>query len=288
MLRAQLARCNLRTVDSCFFDRYVGIDCSGAKTPTSSLPGLRVYVANRNSFPSEVQPPSSLRKYWTRRGIAEWLVEHLSEARPTLVGIDHGFSFPVRFFDEYRLPHEWPAFLDDFQKHWPTDHDIYVAFVREGVCGNAAARRGNASWRRVTEQRARAKSVFHFNVRGTVANSTYAGIPWLRYTRLQTVGVHFWPFDGWVIPRGRSVIAEVYPSLWSRAFEKGKRNDHQHDAFSIAEWMRRSDVDGTLAKFFTPNLELAEKKAADAEGWILGLHDVDSFSRIKPATGLRS
>jgi hypothetical protein len=124
----QLARCNLRTVDRCFFDRYVGIDCSGAKTPTSSLPGLRVYVANRNSFPSEVQPPSSPRKYWTRRGIAEWLVEHLSEARPTLVGIDHGFSFPVRFFDEYRLPHEWPAFLDDFQKHWPTDQDIYVAF----------------------------------------------------------------------------------------------------------------------------------------------------------------
>jgi hypothetical protein len=116
---------------------------------------------NRNSFPSEVQPPPSPRKYWTRRGIAEWLVEHLSEARPTLVGIDHGFSFPVRFFDEYRLPHEWPAFLDDFQKHWPTDHDIYVAFVREGVCGNAAARRGNASWRRVTEQRARAKSVIY-------------------------------------------------------------------------------------------------------------------------------
>jgi hypothetical protein len=51
-------------------------------------------------------------------------------------------------------------------------------------------------------------------------------------------------------------------SLWSRAFEKGERNDHQHDAFSIAEWMRRSDVDGTLAKFFTPNLELAEKKGS--------------------------
>ena len=123
----------------------------------------------------------------------------------------------------------------------------------------------------MTEQRARAKSVFHFDVQGNMANSTHAGIPWLRYIRLQTVGIHFWPFDGWVIPRGRSVIAEVYPSLWSRAFEKGERNDHQHDAFSIAEWKRRSDVDGTLSKFFTPNLELAEKKAADAEGWILGV-----------------
>ena len=74
-----------------------------------------------------------------------------------------------------------------------------------------------------------------------------------------------------MIPSGRSVIAEVYPSLWNRAFAKGERNDHQQDAFSIAEWMRRSDLDGTLAKFFTPNLDLAEKKAAEAEGWILGV-----------------
>jgi hypothetical protein len=27
----------------------------------------------------------------------------------------------------------WPAFLDDFQHHWPTDDDIYVDFVRVGV-----------------------------------------------------------------------------------------------------------------------------------------------------------
>lgn len=36
------------------------------------------------------------RKYWTRRGIAEWLAESLSQGAPTLVGIDHAFSFPIR------------------------------------------------------------------------------------------------------------------------------------------------------------------------------------------------
>lgn len=75
------------------FSRYIGIDYSGAKTPDASLKGLRVYQANRESAPLEVEPPPSHRKYWTRRGQAEWLKEQLSEGVPTIVGIDHGFPF---------------------------------------------------------------------------------------------------------------------------------------------------------------------------------------------------
>ena len=83
------------------FDRYIGIDYSGAQTPTSSLNGLRIYMADRMSTPAEVLPRQSSHKYWTRRGVAEWLVDRLSENRPTLVGIDHGFSFPLRYFEEH-------------------------------------------------------------------------------------------------------------------------------------------------------------------------------------------
>jgi len=81
------------------FDRYIGIDYSGAETAKSSLKGLRVYMADRNGPPAEVPPPPSPRKYWTRCEIAEWLVERLSEVHPTLVGIDHGFSFPLRYLE---------------------------------------------------------------------------------------------------------------------------------------------------------------------------------------------
>lgn len=80
------------------FARTIGIDYSGAETPTASLKGLRVYLAEGDAPPVEVLPPPSLKKYWTRRGIAEWLVDRLSEDAPTLVGIDHGFSFPLRYF----------------------------------------------------------------------------------------------------------------------------------------------------------------------------------------------
>ena len=105
------------------FVRYVGIDYSGAEVPTASLKGLRVYRADGNGSPIEVLPPHSPRKYWTRRGLAEWLVQLLGEDAPTLVGIDHGFSFPLRYFEVHRLKPDWPTFLDDFQEHWPTDDD---------------------------------------------------------------------------------------------------------------------------------------------------------------------
>jgi len=125
------------------YARYIGIDYSGAQTPTASLKGLRVYQAEGDRHPVEVLPPPSTRKYWTRKGIAEWLVERLAEDTPTLVGIDHGFSFPLRYFEVYRLLPDWPAFLDDFKRHWPTDEDhTYVDFGRDGLVGNGAARMG--------------------------------------------------------------------------------------------------------------------------------------------------
>jgi hypothetical protein len=256
------------------FTRYIGIDYSGAQTPTASLKGLRVYMADRALPPAEVPPPPSPRKYWTRRGVAEWLVERMAESAPTLVGIDHGFSFPLRYFEVHRLKPDWPTFLDDFQRHWPTDDDhTYVDFVREGAFGNGAARMGNARWRRLTEERAGgAKSVFHFDVQGSVAKSTHAGIPWLRFMRQRLGGrVHFWPFDGWDILGGRSVVAEVYPALWSRGFARKDRTSDQHDAYCIAAWFSRADQNGSLAAFLKPDLTPPERAVAQVEGWILGV-----------------
>jgi hypothetical protein len=256
------------------FARCIGIDYSGAQTPTSSLSGLRVYMASGDSVPMEVAPPRSAKKYWTRRGIAEWLVQLLSDDITTLVGIDHGFSFPLKYFERHGLPRDWLAFLDDFHHHWPTDEDnMYVDFIRDQTRGNGAARLGDSKWRRITEMRAGgAKSVFHFDVQGSVAKSTHAGLPWLRYIHQRLPGrVHFWPFDGWIPPSGRSVIAEVYPSVWSRSFPRASRTPDQHDAWSVAQWMRLADLDESLSQFFAPDLSADDRAAALVEGWILGV-----------------
>ncbi len=256
------------------FNRYIGIDYSGAQTPTASLKGLRIYIADRENLPEEVPPPPSPRKYWTRRGIAEWLLEKLADDVSTIVGIDHGFSFPLRYFEYHHLPPDWYEFLDDFQHHWPTDGDnTYVDFVRDGLRGNGADRTGNPRWRRLTEERAKtAKSVFHFDVQGSVAKSTHAGIPWLRYLR-HNLGdrIHFWPFDGWDIPSGKSTIMEVYPSLWGRSIPQGDRTPDQHDAFSVACWLRQTDLEGRLPTYLNPSLTGAERTLAQVEGWILGI-----------------
>jgi hypothetical protein len=256
------------------FTRHIGIDYSGAKSPSTSLTGLRVYQAEGNGDPVEVQPPPSPRKYWTRRGIAEWLAERLAEDTPTLVGIDHAFSFPLRYFEAHGLPRDWQYFLDDFHRHWPTDQDhICVDFVRDGSVGRGAARMGNSRWRRLTEERAGgAKSVFHFDVQGSVAKSTHAGIPWLRLIRQQLgARVHFWPFDGWAIPAGQSAIAEVYPALWSRGFARGQRTEDQHDAFSIVATLSDADREGKLSALLNPELTSEERAIAQIEGWILGV-----------------
>lgn len=82
------------------FERYIGIDYSGAETCESGLKGLRVYLGDRATEPREVAPPGP-RKNWTRRAIAHWLFERLPEPVTTLVGSDHGFSFPLRYFEKY-------------------------------------------------------------------------------------------------------------------------------------------------------------------------------------------
>lgn len=252
------------------FERFIGIDYSGAETPTSSLSGLRVYAAARTLSPEGVLPPPSPRKYWTRRGIAEWLRDESSSHKATLVGIDHAFSFPLAYFEKYRLTHDWPAFLDDFQSHWPTDDDkTYVSFVSDGN-----KRTGDPAWFRLTDLwTPTAKSVFRFNVKGQVATSTHAGLPWLRYLLTHCrERVHFWPFDGWEIPAGRSAVAEVYPALWMRRFPNdGERTADQHAAYAAASWLQRADKNGSLQQFFNPALDPEERTKARIEGWILGV-----------------
>ena len=83
--------------------------------------------------------------------------------------------------------------------------------------------------------------------------------------------VHFWPFDGWAIPPGRSAVVEVYPALWNREVSREDRTSDQHDAYAVAAWIRRADANGSLAEFFSPSLTPDELAVASIEGWILGI-----------------
>jgi hypothetical protein len=216
--------------------------------------------------------PASQRRNWNRQEIAKWLVELCREGKRFLAGIDHAFSFPVAYFDRHGLS-TWPAFLDDFCQYWQTDRDhCYVEEFRKDN-----PRTGTDKEFRLTERwTSSAKSVFLFDVQGSVAKSTHAGIPWLRYIRQQTGGeLHFWPFDGWDVPDGMSVVAEVYPSLFRHRYAQksgaAKRTQDQHDAYAVARWLEETTRHGFLCRYLSLPLTDEERKLAEREGWILGV-----------------
>lgn len=67
---------------------------------------------------------------------------------------------PAVLFEAYGLSLDWPSFLDDFQRHWPTDGDhASVELVRRCSIGSGSARLGSARWRRLDGGRARAREV---------------------------------------------------------------------------------------------------------------------------------
>lgn len=252
------------------FDRYVGIDYSGAEAPVTRLRGLQVYACEPGEEPQAVRPYDRAARNWCRKEIARFMYEALRGPRPVIIGIDHGFSLPADYFTRNRLD-TWDAFLFHFAAHWPTDRDhMYVDFVRrEDPPG------GEATELRLCEQwTGAAKSVFQFDVQGSVAKSTHAGIPWLRWLRRQPVvkaRARFWPFDGFTVEPGRSVVAEVYPSLFRRRYPRGERTPDQQDAYAVARWLRDMDQRGALADYFNPPLTLPERRQAGLEGWILGV-----------------
>ena len=266
------------------FDRFIGVDYSGADAPTKPLDRLVVYCANGHDPPYRV----NFRKdepRWGRQQLAEWLVDQLKKPDVrTIVGIDHGFSFPIYYFDQHQVKkQDWDGFLVDFRDHWPT-HKQWVrkaGGVQTGKLTNDDVRNhprhGDPTWKRLTDELTmpRASSVFNFNAGPrNVAHSTHAGLPWLLHVRKSLRGlrrpVYFWPFDWWRIPEGLSVVAEVYPSLWSGRVESGMVGD-DHDAYSVAAWLSHTDREGLLRHYFEPELSLPERRRANTEGWILGV-----------------
>ena len=266
------------------FELFIGIDYSGAQTPTSRLAGLQVYAQRPGAPEAEawVSPTRSKngqRVNWTRREIAERLRDEVQRGTRLLAGLDHGFSFPLSYFTRYGLE-SWPSFLADFAHHWPTHEDhVYVDFVRDGVVhqhgrGPAPGQRvGAPDEFRLTERwTSSAKSVFQLDGQGTVGKSTHAGIPWLKWLRDELGGrVHFWPFDGWTLPADKAVIAEVYPSIFRRRYAGDRRSADEQDAYATTMWMADMAARGELAGYFRPPLKPAEAAVASLEGWILGV-----------------
>jgi len=253
------------------FQSYIGIDYSGANTPISRNRSLQVFKTTADYDPRRVKSPAGKGFNWTRKEIGYWCLAQLKDDNPVIIGIDHGFSFPMSYMDRYQIAN-WDQFLEDFQQHWPTDqNDCTVESFRKGN-----QRTGKHTAFRLTETRTTsAKSVFQFDVNGQVAKSTHAGIPWLRFIRRNadpSSRPHFWPFDGFEIPPNKSVIVEIFPSLFRKRYPKRYKTPDEHDAMCVSQWLKDMDTRGHLNTYFNPPLTDKERENARLEGWILGVY----------------
>ncbi|MCX7214507.1 MAG: hypothetical protein NTW53_17815 [Burkholderiales bacterium] len=224
--------------------------------------------------------------------MAHWLAGELAGDTPTIVGIDHALSFPLRYFEVHQLAPDWMAFLEDFHRHWPTDAPhTYVDFILNGPRGQGAERMGNPRWMRLTDDRCRVgRSVFQFEGQGKVAAATHAGLPWILYLKRQLGDrLHVWPFDGWSIPAGKSALVEVRPAMWRDQEPMAALTPGQKDAFVTASWLKRADESEEFAAALQPPLSPPDKLLSAVEGWILGCEASARIggSRVAKAEGRR-
>lgn len=257
------------------FSIHLGVDYSGQNTPQTRTSAIQVYSAQDQHKPKRVAPVNLSRptvKNWCRKELADWLFDLVGSNQTFILGLDHGFSFPVSFLSQHQITN-WTNLLERFSAVWPTNEaSVTVDSIRETLPQNSPWL-GSATELRLTERwTSSAKSVFQFDVQGSVAKSTHAGIPWLYQLKLKyDHKIHFWPFDGWEVPHGYSVIAEVYPSIFRNRYSRGNRTVDQQDAYCVARWLQEMDNAKQLSRYLDPPLNSEQRKIARLEGWILGI-----------------
>jgi len=247
------------------FQHYIGVRYSGRRNPGNPIGEIKVFATVDDHEIFRELNPGHASGRWSRQDLAEWLLGRITSGEPVVVGIDHAFSFPQSYMDRNGLK-SWDAFLQDFEENWPTREST----VRELLPGNP--RTGNPDEHRLTGQwTAFPKSVFQFDIQDSLAKATHAGLPWLDYLRRAGDRAHFWPFDGFAVPKGKSVVAEVRPARLRHRYRKEDLSAQEQDAYAVCAWLRERDQLGLLRPYFTPPLSHEEQDRARLEGWILGV-----------------
>lgn len=259
------------------FEHFVAIDYSGAGAPTAGNPGIAVWeMAADDDAPRIIQDPKRGRRtHWSRSNLHEWICDVVAAQSPrTLIGIDHGFSWPVAAMDAVKQ-RTWEDWLGYMNEKWGRLRSEPISSAKAALSFEQFARAdATRSDLRLTEKfSSSAKSVFNFNGAG-VALSTLAGLPWLdELRRKHREHVHFWPFDHWEPASKKHCIVEIYPSLFSRRYPRpdGVITQHPHDAAATCQWMKEAQQNGWLPSFFSPFLSEGHREQARREGWILGI-----------------
>lgn len=213
------------------FDRFVGIDWSGAEGEYQS--GIQVAECRHDARSPQLVKPPDKNKKWSRQNVLQYIVSLKGRA---LVGLDFAFSIPwpsIRDLVPAGLQgmdqaHRLWAFVDDFCRSepffhagpiWRSKSSPFRPFIKhfrslddkyEGVCFNGGLLRR-------TEKEAKLaglqpKSIYRM-VAHQVGHGSFAGMRVLHALRgAPTRRIAVWPFDD--IEYADVVIAEIYPAVF--------------------------------------------------------------------------
>lgn len=261
------------------FDRYLGVDWSGAKGGGNVF--VAEVVAARKGHRVERVERSSRAQVEAELAVPA--------ARRTLVGLDFCFSFPASFAiggrDDWTWTElgVWASSLVGPDAHADVSHALAQSRERSQfrlVAGDPAP-----ALHRRTELACRPlpASVVHvLPYQRQVCLGSIHGIALLDRQRGRP-GLSVWPFDD---PTGAdTVVAEVYPAMWVAPGVAKRRPSHR--LRQVQEWRTRvggiddaivdlvldseDAFDALAVAVALPDLVLSAPPDVDREGWILGV-----------------
>lgn len=267
------------------FDRFIGIDWSGAAQPGYAGVAVAACAAGR-AAPALVAAPG---KGWTRAAVLDWLRAELAKPQRLLIGFDFAFALPA---DGRPAAALWA----DVDRTCNGDADLLGSRYAVGDPRFWTSGPQPAGWNatpRATESACRDASLGHpqtpFQLIGAkqVGKGALAGMRLLhRLDREHGEQVAIWPFDAAAGRDRRSVVCEIYPRLFIRraglgnaklrtrddlnhalnalasiGLARGSFDDHQCDALVSAAGLRHLADDAALWA----------AGAAQPEGWIFGV-----------------
>lgn len=292
------------------FDRYVGIDWSGAKAPVFTKSIAVAYCEAGEAPPCLVRGPQNGK--WSRTAVADWILSLLKTPQRVLIGIDANFGYAKhvgisQFGKSYNYKTLWgdveakskqdANFLaQGFWEAWPQyfwtegkqpAHITLPKRTTETVCGEAGC-----GW---------PESPFKLLGPKQVGKGGLAAMRMAHYLKREAGDkICIWPFEKHIADTSQIVISEIYPRQFLRRSMHGNAkvnslkalnevlqkqgtdkiknktyrfNDHDADAIVSASGLRMlCGSQKTLPKSISDPPFLNEK-AVSREGWIFGVGD---------------
>lgn len=301
------------------FDRYLMVDWSARSVSSPKKPSADAIWWAEASQDGTASPVYCRTRTDAVEQIAERIADVLDQGERILVGFDFPFGYPAgvaeRVSGRPKAKAMWDWLADRVEdqpnnanRRYEVASEINRAYDGIGPCWgrpatwnhpdvptHATVRLGNnhPPERRLAEGRqANTKTVWQLAGAGAVGSQVLLGLPALKrlaeHPRLKG-RIAFWPFDiGFGVPKATCVIAEIYPSLLSKAIRERQMLGEVLDAAQVrvlATAFAQLDASKGLGALFEAptGLSADELHAVETEeAWILGL---DHKSALEAALG---